>query len=301
MLWDQQQENVLKDNPYNEDNKVQALNDIRKWWFNLGDTTEGRAKQLVLAKKHPQIYSLTIPGYTVTELGARILPQREGKNFIVKEMSFRTGTQDNSSQYADYLSEGLIEVRLPDEKVKHIIHENAAWVVDAVPVVYKRMAEILNEPEVQAAEAMAFGGRTAAEILSNADMREIYGISLVSSDVKNIEDISADFLKVVFTPEQLGPEVSNLIQEILQGTGYEDPINGFYSPIDIIPYLYAAQKAGKANPAYVFSSQNPDDQQLNKGLQLLTGLTKASIFWDEDEDGYEQLQFLTNFENRYGL
>ena len=288
---------LLKDNPYNEDNKVQALNDIRKWWFNLGDTTEGRAKQLVLAKKHPQIYSLTIPGYTVTELGARILPQREGKIYSEGDV-FRTGTQDNSSQYADYLSEGLIEVRLPDEKVKHIIHENAAWVVDAVPVVYERMAEILNEPEVQAAEALAFGGRTAAEILSNADMREIYGISLASSDVKNIEDISADFLKVIFTPEQLGPEVSNLIQEILQGTGYEDPINGFYSPIDIIPYLYAAQKAGKANPAYVFSSQNPDDQQLNKGLQLLTGLTKASIFWDEDEDGYEQLQFLTNFENK---
>ena len=288
---------LLKDNPYNEDNKVQALNDIRKWWFNLGDTTEGRAKQLVLAKKHPQIYSLTIPGYTVTELGARILPQREGKIYSEGDV-FRTGTQDNSSQYADYLSEGLIEVRLPDEKVKHIIHENAAWVVDAVPVVYERMAEILNEPEVQAAEALAFGGRTAAEILSNADMREIYGISLASSDVKNIEDISADFLNVLFTPEQLGPEVSNLIQEILQGTGYEDPINGFYAPIDIIPYLYAAQKAGKANPAYVFSSQNPDDQQLNKGLQLLTGLTKASIFWDEDEDGYEQLQFLTNFENK---
>nr|BAR34412.1 hypothetical protein [uncultured Mediterranean phage uvMED] len=290
---------LLKNNPYNEDNKVQVLNDIRKWWFNLGDTTEGRAQQLLLARQYPQIYSMTIPGYTVSELGAVLLSQLEGKIYREGDV-FRTGTQDNSSNYSDYLSDGLIETRLPDQKVKHIINENAGWVVNAVPVIYDRMAEIINESETAAAEF--FGetqGISSAEILANADMREFFGIELASSDVKNIEDISNKFTNRLFTPEQLGPEVTGLIQEVLAGTDYEYPtINGAYSPIQIIPYLYAAQKAGKINPAYVFSSQDPDSQQFNKGMQLLTGLTKASTFWDEDVDGPEQLQFLKKFENK---
>ena len=293
-----QSRELLKQNPYNEDNKVQVLNDIRKWWFNLGDTTEGRAQQLLLAKQHPQIYSMTIPGYTVTEIGERLLPQIEGKIYGEGDV-FRTGTQDNSSQYSDYLAEGLIEVRLPDEKVKHIIHENAAWVVNAVPVVYEKMAEIVNNQ--QGVKAEFFGEKrdiSAAEILANADMREYFGIELASSDVKNIEDISSKLKNRNYTVEDLGPEVTALIQEILKGTEYENPINGMYNPTKIIPYLYAAQKSGKLNPAYVFSSQDPDSQQFNKGMQLLTGLTKAQTFYDEDVDGPEQLEFLKKFENK---
>ena len=289
---------LLKNNPYNENNKVQVLNDIRKWWFRLGDTTEGRAQQLLLARQYPQIYSMTIPGYTVTEIGARLLQQLEGKIYNEGEV-FRTGTQDNSSQYKDYLANGLIEVRLPDEKVKHMINENAGWVVNAVPVIYDRMAEVVNQGLVDVAGILGeTQGMSSAEILSNADMREYYGIELASADVKNIEDISSKFTNRLFTPEELGPEVTGLIQEVLAGTGYENPVNGYYSPIEIIPYLYAAQKAGKLNPAYVFSSQDSDSQQFNKGMQLLTGLTKASTFWDEDIDGPQQLEFLKRFENK---
>ena len=176
-------------NPYNEDNKIQVLNDIRSWWFDLGNTTEGRAKQLLLQRQHPEVISLTIPSYIVTELGERLLVDREGKLYQSGDV-FRTGSQDNSSQYKDYLAEGLISVRLPDEKVKHIIHENAGFNVNAVNVIYDRLAEIVNVNELEEAEAVAEGKFSLSEILVNAELRESFGIELVSDDVKNIEEIN---------------------------------------------------------------------------------------------------------------
>jgi len=48
----------------------------------------------------------------------------------------------------------------------------------------------------------------------------------------------------------------------------------------------------------VFSSQDPADQQFNKGMALLSGLTKSKMFFNEDSDGPEQLKFLERFESK---
>jgi len=282
-------------NPYNEDNKIQVLNDIRSWWFDLGNTTEGRAKQLLLQRQHPEVISLTIPSYIVTELGERLLVDREGKLYQSGDV-FRTGSQDNSSQYKDYLAEGLISVRLPDEKVKHIIHENAGFNVNAVNVIYDRLAEIVNVNELEEAEAVAEGKFSLSEILINAELRESFGIELVSDDVKNIEEIN-EKLKIKYSLDELGPDIVALIEEVTQNSDLEI-VNGSYKSYDLIPRLYAAQKAGKLNPAYVFSSQDPADQQFNKGMALLSGLTKSKMFFNEDADGPAQLKFLERFESK---
>ncbi|MAU55285.1 MAG: hypothetical protein CBD98_004450 [Flavobacteriaceae bacterium TMED238] len=283
-------------NPYNEDNKIQVLNDIRSWWFDLGNTTEGRAKQLLLQRQHPEVISLTIPSYIVTELGERLLVDREGKLYQSGDV-FRTGSQDNSSQYKDYLAEGLISVRLPDEKVKHIIHENAGFNVNAVSVIYDRLAEIANEQQLDIVKRLAdVQGFSESELLVDADLRETYGIEFASDDVKNLEDISEKLLRS-YTLEQLGPDVVGLIQEVTQNSDLEI-INGRYNVYQLIPHLYAAQKAGKLNPAYVFSSQDPADQQFNKGMALLSGLTKSKMFFNEDADGPAQLRFLETFERK---
>ncbi len=282
-------------NPYNEDNKIQVLNDIRSWWFDLGNTTEGRAKQLLLQRQHPEVISLTIPSYIVTELGEGLLEEREGKLYQQGEV-FRTGNQDNSNKYKDYLAEGLISVRLPDEKVKHIIHENAGFNVNAVNVIYDRLAEIVNVSEIEEAEAVAEGKFSLSEILMNAELRDDFGIELVSDDVKNIEEINEKLL-VKYSLDDLGPDIVALIQEVTQNSDLEI-VNGSYKSYDLIPRLYAAQKAGKLNPAYVFSSQDPADQQFNKGMALLSGLTKAKMFFNEDADGPDQLKFLERFESK---
>ena len=288
----------LKHSPYNEDNKIEALKEIRNWWWDLGNTVDGRAKQYEYRKKYPQIYSLTIPGYVVTELGERLLPELEGGIYESGGV-FKTKKLEGENRYNDYLADGLIQVRLPDEKIKHIIHENAAWTVDVVSLIYEKMAEIANEKQVELAER--FGeqrGISTEEILENVDMREFFGIELATSDVKNLEDISSKLRGRNYSIEDLGPEVTYLIQEVLKGTGVESPINGVYSPLKIIPYLYAAQKSAKLNPAYVYSSQDPADQTFNKGMGLLRGLVQSQVNFDEDIDGEAQLEFLNKFENK---
>ena len=55
-----------------------------------------------------------------------------------------------------------------DEKVKHMINENAGWVVNAVPVIYDRMAEVVNQGLVDVAGILGeTQGMSSAEILSN--------------------------------------------------------------------------------------------------------------------------------------
>ena len=295
----QSSKDLLDNNPYSPDNQIQVMKDINSWWFGLGDSVEGQAKKLLYQKEYPQIIALTAPGYTVTELGARLLPQREGKKYFIGEI-YRSGVATNLSMNPDYLAEGLIQVRLPDEKVKHIIHENAAWESKAVSLVWEHFTEIANRGQLEDVFRDAEKrGISPQEILENSDMKERYGFEISSADVTNLEDLVGN-LDRKFNVADINPEVLSILEILLEETPVENFIDSrnkieFY---DIVPYLYGIKKSTEMSPAYVYSDMSKDSQRFTKGLQLLDGLTKAQMFWEEEVDGKESIEFLNTFINK---
>ena len=291
----------IEKHPFNEELKVEAMKDLKIWWFNLGSTIDGRAKRLRLIKEDPRIISLFIPGYVVTELGAQLLPEKENNKAYIAGEIFGTGKKDNTSVYSDYMSEGLIQVRLPDSKYNQIINEHARLDIDSVAVIYEKMGSIADKFNLEQAKlAAGLQDITFAEMKGNRDLLELYGVKLTSTDVTNLEDSPENLKWNMFSVEDLGDEVVFLLDDLLKGSGYENPVDGVYRGFQIIPYLYAASKAAKLNPAYFYSGGNmdTDKQKIFEGLNILTQLAKAKVL-HTDEEGPDRIQFLTEFEQKF--
>ena len=103
-------------------------------------------------RSNPSIIALTLAGYRVTDKGADYLPFEEmGKKYNAGEI-FRPITPTNKNNFPDYISEGLITTRMPDDQIKEIIYKHAKLDIDSVDVIRKKMSELVDADLVEKVE-----------------------------------------------------------------------------------------------------------------------------------------------------
>ena len=278
----------LERHPYDKELQRQAMREISDWWFDNRNSLEGRATNNNLMRSNPSIIALTLAGYRVTDKGQDDLPEKEmGDKFDSGEI-FRPTAPTNRSNFPDYIAEGLITTRMPDDKILEIIYKHSKLDIDAVDIIREKMTELVDADLVEKVE------EKFPMALNNPYIQEELGIKFTSTDVSNLEDTPDSILYARYTPEDLGPEITSLLQDVLKGTEYEEPGAGWVGGF-IVPYLYAFKKLAQTNPAYMYTG-DPNDQTFQKGVNLLHGLTKAAVLWDGENP--RELDFLDAFEGK---
>ena len=294
---------ALNSNPHDEELQIQALNELRKWWFDGRTTPEGRARNLILAHNNPGIYALVTPGYEVTQRGAIHLTDTEGKKFQQGEI-FRPGFYDeaNLNQYSEYLGLGYIAPVMPQNKVMQIFHDNAKWDIEASEEVYKQIVEVVNQRQKDSL-VRKYGEEEAKKIIANKALWERAGYTPVSDTLFNSDDAPKAVKNTAFDLNDLNEESYQLLGLLIDN----NPNLGVNINLDanrirgryLIDFLYGVKRVTQFSPEYMFTAPAYDtdgEQTVMNGLAKLNGLYKAKILWDPrgDRDSLAALDLFTN-------
>ena len=268
---------LYENHPWDEDVIIQVQNEIKDSFFNATD-----AQRILWLKENPGLIALSSAGYEVTEEGEDLLYQYEPDGKYKAGDTFRTQSTTNKNNFPKYLAEGLIATKQPDDRIAEILYKNAALDVEAPEVILKAILDKQNKWKVN----INYSDERWEQVIRNPFFQDVLGYSFGDDSVKSLEDTSAELKRAAFTREDLGPDVSKLLDEMLEGKDVPyDPEFGWQA-MNVIPYLYASRKEAQANPAYLYFG----DQTFSKGMQILSGLTKSSILFDNQD--WERLEFM---------
>ncbi len=306
-----------KYNPNDPQLHMEIKDDLSEFWFE-GDGTmsdiDHQARQKLLILQDPRIIILTGKHYKVRgQEGADNLSLAEAPGQYYEGQSFGLTNHDNTDaeRFREYLNNGWIIPYAGDERLRDVLYRQAKLPDDVSKLIMEKLALIVEDSQITP-ESEAFLDEYYAkdflEILraNPAIDKDFLSWDKVSNDLNNAEEVS-DIIKRggnrVYTFEELGPEFTDLIKNVLKGTSYEDgdvdPLTGKnrggWTWKQIIPHIYADSRVSRMHPNYLFGIPR-DISTISEGVQLLQGIVKSGLIYTEGRE--DELEFLESFLNK---